>query len=207
MSSKNFVEGIYGKIGPIYNFIYGKLLFNEGRAVAIDFLNISKGHRVLEVGVGTGLTLPLYPKDCEVVGIDLSASMLKQAEILMRKMKIRNARVMKMDATRLEFPDNHFDGVLGNLFISATTYPVQALIEMKRVCKPGGTLVLMNHFKSESKVLSKMESAIEPLAHLAGFHSALDMQPLLEGAGLKVKNIQKVNMFNLWTAVSMVNEK
>ena len=207
IGSKKIVEGIYGKIGPIYNFIYGKILFNEGRAVAIDFLNISKGHKVLEVGVGTGLTLPLYPIDCEVTGIDLSDSMLKQAEILMKKMKIRNAKVLKMDATKLEFPDNHFDGVLGNLFISATTYPVNALLEMKRVCKPGGTLVLMNHFKSENKVLSQMEAAIEPLAHVAGFHSALAMEPLLAGAGLKVKNIQKVNMFNLWTAVSMVNEK
>ncbi len=205
--SKNFVEGIYGKMGPVYNFIYGKLLFNEGRSVAIDFLEIKTGDKILEVGVGTGLTLPLYPHDCEITGIDLSTSMLKQAEQLIKKMKIHKAKVLKMDATKLEFPDNHFDGVLGNLFISATTFPVESLKEMKRVCKPGGTLVLMNHFKSENLVLSGLEKAIEPLAHVAGFRSALDMQPLLDATRLKVKNIQKVNMFNLWTAVSMVNEK
>jgi len=201
------IEGIYGKIGPIYNFIYGKLLFNEGRTVAIDFLNIKKNHRILEVGVGTGLTLPLYPKDCEIIGIDLSESMLKEAEELIKKLKIRNAKVKKMNALKLEFPDNHFDGVLGNLFISATTYPVEALMEMKRVCKPGAMIVLMNHFKSENKVLATLERAIEPVASAAGFHSALEMEPLLKKTGLKVKEVQKVNMFNLWTAVSMVNEK
>lgn len=206
--SGNLVEGIYEKLGPFYNFIYGKLLFNEGRAVAIDLLNIEPKDKVLEVGVGTGLTLPLYPRDCQVTGVDLSESMLKEAGVLIEKMKIRNASVRKMDATKLEFADNYFDGVLGNLFISATTYPVESLMEMKRVCKPGGTIVLMNHFKSEHKVLAKFEEALEPIAtKVLGFRSALDMEPLLKKANLKVNKIQKVNMFNMWTAVSMVNEK
>lgn len=210
MAGKNktkMIEKIYEHVGPVYNFVYGKLLFNEGREVAIDFLEIKKGHKILEVGVGTGLTLPLYPKSCQVVGVDLAQSMLKEAEALIKKKNIKNASVKLMDATKLEFPDNSFDGVLGNLFISATTYPEKALSEMKRVCKPNGTIVLMNHFKSENPLIGAVENAFNPMALGLGFKSNLEMQPLLDMVGLKVKKVQKVNMLGLWTAVSTVNEK
>ncbi len=162
---------------------------------------------MLEVGVGTGLTLPLYPQNCSVVGVDLSPNMLKEADILIRKKKLKNCTVREMNATNLEFPDNTFDRVLGNLFISATSFPRESLLEMKRVCKPGGTIVLMNHFKSDHKLLGLAESAFNPIASKIGFKSNLEMQPLLESVGLKPSEMRKVNMFNLWTAVSMVNQK
>ncbi len=201
------IERVYGKIGPIYNFIYGKLLFNEGRSVAIKLLEIKPGAKILEVGVGTGLTLPLYPHECDIIGIDLSESMLKQAESLMEERGIHNAKVQIMDATKLEFPDNCFDGVLGNLFISATTYPEKSLEEMRRVCKPGGIIVLMNHFRSENPIVGAMENALNPVAKRLGFTSNLEMVPLLGRVGMKVRKSQKVNALNLWTAVSMVNDK
>jgi phosphatidylethanolamine/phosphatidyl-N-methylethanolamine N-methyltransferase len=204
---QKMVERIYESMAPVYNFIYGKLLFNEGREVAIDLLDIKASHKVLEVGVGTGLTLPLYPRNCQVVGVDISENMLKEAEQLIKKKKIKNASVKVMDATKLEFPDNHFDHVLGNLFISATTYPEKSLLEMKRVCKPGGVMVLMNHFKSESAVMGTVETVLSPVAHKLGFKSDLEMRPLLAAVGLEPKEIRKVNMLNLWTAVSMVNKK
>lgn len=207
MKQKKVVERIYEGFGPYYNFVFGKLLFEEGREAAIDFLDIKPGHKVLEVGVGTGLALPLYPADAEVVGVDLSEGMLKEAELLIKKKRLKNATVKLMDATKLEFADNSFDGVLGNLFISATDHPKEALLEMKRVCKPGGMIVLMNHFKSEKKALGALETVFNPLAQRLGFKSNLEMKPLLDAVGLKVKNIRKVNMFNLWTAVSMVNKK
>lgn len=202
------VEKIYGKIGPIYNFIYGKLLFNEGRETSIRFLGIRPGAKILEVGVGTGLSLPLYPRDCTIIGVDLSESMLEEARVLIEEKKLRNASVQYMDATKLEFPDNSFDGVLGNLFISATTYPDKALEEMKRVCKPGGTIVLMNHFRSENPVLGKVEDIANPLAkRFLGFRANLSMDELLAKVGLRVKEKRQVNMLGLWTAVAMVNEK
>ena len=200
-------DKIYEYVGPIYNFVYSKLLFNEGREVAIEFLNIKHGDHVLEVGVGTGLSLPLYPSDCHVYGVDLAESMLKEAERLIKKKHLKNAKVSQMNANHLQFKDNHFDSVLGNLFISATTHPEKALLEMKRVCKPGGTIVLMNHFHSERKLLGALETAINPIAHTIGFKSNLEMLPLLQKVGLKPKEVRKVNIFNLWTAVSMVNEK
>lgn len=207
MKNQKVVEKIYERIGPYYNFVFGKLLFQEGREAAIEFLELEDNAKVLEVGVGTGLTLPLYPKDCKVIGVDLSESMLKEAQELIRKKKLKNASVKIMDATKLEFPDNTFDGVLGNLFISATSYPEAALLEMKRVCKPGGMIVLMNHFKSENALIGAAESAFNPIALSLGFKSNLEMEPLLKKVKLKVKNRKKVNLFNLWTAVSMRNDK
>jgi phosphatidylethanolamine/phosphatidyl-N-methylethanolamine N-methyltransferase len=205
---QRLIEGFYSGLGPIYNFIYGKLLFNEGRRVAIQFLDIQAGQKILEVGVGTGLTLPIYPTDCHVVGIDLSESMLKEARELIAEQGIKNTEVRYMDATKIDYPDNHFDGVLGNLFISATSRPVEALFEMKRVCKPGGMIVLMNHFRSENTVVGAMEKVMDPFTTAAvGFRSALEMEPLLTAAGLKAKQVKKVNLFGLWTAVSMENKK
>lgn len=206
-NSPKMVERIYERVGPIYNFVYGKLLFNEGREKAIELLSIKPGHKILEVGVGTGLTLPLYPAKCNITGIDLSESMLKEAEELIEKKGLKNAHVKIMDATKLEFPDNHFDGILGNLFISATTYPEKALFEMKRVCKPGGMIVLMNHFRSDNIVIGNLENLINPIAQGIGFKSNLEMLPLLKSVGLKPKEVRKVNLFNLWTAVSMENTK
>ncbi len=201
------IERIYEQFAPFYNLVYGKLLFQEGREAAIDFLDIKPKNKVLEVGVGTGLSLPIYPKDCQVVGVDLSHSMLKRAEALIAQKRLKNAKVAFMDATHLKYPDNSFDRVLGNLFISATTFPKESLLEMKRVCKPNGIIVLMNHFKSEHPVLGAAEEALNPLALSLGFKSNLEMEPLLASAGLKAKQVQKVNMFNLWTVVSMVNKK
>lgn len=205
--SQKIVERVYEGFAPFYNLVFGKLLFMEGREASIEMLEIKSGQKVLEVGVGTGLTLPLYPKNCSVVGVDLSPKMLKEAEVLIQKKKLKNCTVRVMNATNLEYPDNTFDRVLGNLFISATSFPRESLLEMKRVCKPGGTIVLMNHFKSEKKLLGVFETAFNPIAQQIGFKSNLEMEPLLESVGLKAKSVQKVNMFNLWTAVSMVNKK
>ncbi len=205
--SQKVVERIYEGFAPFYNFVFGKLLFLEGREASIELLEIKSGHKVLEVGVGTGLTLPLYPYNCHVEGVDLSPKMLKEAELLIEKKRLKNCAVKEMNATELKYPDNAFDGVLGNLFISATSFPRESLLEMKRVCKPGGMIVLMNHFKSERRVLGAVEAAFNPIAQQIGFKSNLEMLPLLDSVGLKPKSMQKVNMFNLWTAVSMVNEK
>jgi len=204
---QKLVERVYEGMAPFYNFVFGKLLFMEGREASIDLLEIKSGQKILEVGVGTGLTLPLYPHNCSVVGVDLSANMLKEAEVLIKKKKLKNCTVREMNATNLEFADNTFDRVLGNLFISATSFPRESLLEMKRVCKPGGLIVLMNHFKSEHKVLGHLETAFNPVASRIGFKSNLEMGPLLESVGLKPKEARKVNMFNLWTAVSLVNKK
>jgi phosphatidylethanolamine/phosphatidyl-N-methylethanolamine N-methyltransferase len=202
------MEFVYKWIAPVYDVIYGRMMFDKGRKKAIEMLEIQPGDKILEVGVGTGLTLSLYPTHCHVTGVDLSQNMLKEAESLIKKTGIYNAEVMLMNAKNLKFADNSFDRVLGNLFISATHNPAGALREMKRVCKPGGLIVLMNHFKAEDEWLAKLEKGFDPIArNVLGYTTTLELEPLLKSADLKIKKLEKVNMFKLWTSVSMVNDK
>lgn len=201
------IEGFYKKLGPIYNLIYSKFLFDEGRKVAVELLSLSPGFQVLEIGVGTGLTLPLYPESCSITGVDVSEGMLEKALKLLKEKNIHNAKLLKMNAREMDFPDNSFDAVLGNLFISATDDPVKAMQEMKRVCKKGGHIVLMNHFRSETLYIAFMEKTFSPISSCLGFNSNLCLHDLLQESELQLKEKRKVNIFGLWTAASMINEK
>lgn len=202
------LENFYKKISPIYNFLYSDLLFREARTAAIELLDIPKNSKILEIGVGTGLTLPLYPKDCEVVGIDLSEGMLEKTEALIKKNGLKNCTALKMDATSLHFEDNTFDRVLGNLFISATSEPELAISEIKRVCKPDGIFVFMNHFRSHNPLVQAFEDRIDPWTKkMTGFKAALDLDLLIQNNHLKIEQKKSVNPFGLWTAVSFRNIK
>lgn len=202
------LENFYKKISPIYNFLYSDLLFREARKAAIELLDIQKNSKILEIGVGTGLTLPLYPKDCEVTGIDLSEGMLKKTEALIRRNSLTNCKAFKMDATTLHFEDKTFDCVLGNLFISATSQPELAIAEIKRVCKSNGIFVFMNHFRSHNTFVQAFEDRIDPWTKkLTGFKASLDLDHLVEKNHLVIENRKSVNPFGLWTAVSFRNSK
>ncbi len=195
-------EAAYKWWPPFYNYLFGQLIFEGGRKLSIDLLEIKPGEKILEVGVGTGLTFPLYPNYCQVTAVDLSEEMLKQAHALKDKLSLPNIEIQQMNASQLKFADNTYDKVLANLFISATSEPLKALAEMKRVCKPSGLIVLMNHFKSDDKLISQAETLFDPVAKKLGFTSTLEMQPLLDKAGLKIKRLEKINFLKMWTAVS-----
>ena len=185
------IEGFYKKLGPVYNLIYSKFLFDEGRKAAVELLSLSPGFQVLEIGVGTGLALPLYPESCTVTGVDVSEGMLEKALELVQEKNIQNTKLLKMNAREMDFPDNSFDAVLGNLFISATDDPAKAMQEMKRVCKKGGYIVLMNHFRSESPYIAFMEKTFSPISSHLGFNSNLCLHSLLQESGLRLKEKEK----------------
>lgn len=202
------IEKFYQKLGPVYNFLYSEWLFDDARRAAVSLLGTESDKHILEIGVGTGLTLPIYPRTWEITGIDLSESMLKKADLLIQEKGLANCSVRQMNAKDLAFPDNSFDGVLGNLFISATSEPERALSEMKRVCKPGGKLVLMNHFRSENPVLQKFEDLIDPMTEkLTGFKAALDLHGLIQKNNLVLHERRQVKPLGIWTAVSFLNSK
>lgn len=196
-------EKIYDRLVPLYDYLFGKLAFDEGRKLSVQLLAPKDKERFLEVGVGTGLTLPHYPPSCHVTGIDLSEGMLEQARELIAKRQLKNCEVLKMDVTHLPFDEASFDGVLGSLFLSATHEPLKALLEMKRVLKPDGRMVLMNHFKSENPVIGKVEEWLDPITQNIGFTSCLELLPLVEKAGLQIEHIEKTNFMRLWTAVRL----
>ena len=125
-------------------------------------MGIRPGDRVLEVGVGTGINASLYPRDCSVTGIDLSSPMLEKARERVARKGVRNVRLLQMDAANLKFADDTFDIVYAPYVISVVPDPVAVTREMVRVCRPGGRIVILNHFRSKSRVGAWLERMIAP---------------------------------------------
>ena len=198
------IKRAYAILSPVYDFLFDKV-FYPGRVAAIDLLEIKPGDRVLEVGVGTGLNLPLYPRDCEVTGIDISEGMLRKADERVRTYGMTNTKLMVMDASKLEFPENSFDRVIATYVISAVPDPVKTLLEMRRVCKPSGHLVILNHFKSDNPVIGMFEKLLAPVCTKIGFDTELKLMPLLERVALAPEQLHRVNLMNGWRLVRCIN--
>jgi len=154
----DFVEKVYQNIAQVYDYTYGPTL-HPGRLEAIKKMRIRPGTEILEVGVGTGINLSLYPKASRVTGIDLSSKMLAKAQKRIDEKNLDHCDVIEMDATKLQFADNSFDVVYAPYVISVVPDPVAVAKEMYRVCRPGGRVVILNHFHSLNPIMAKIETA------------------------------------------------
>jgi len=198
------IKRAYAILSPVYDFLFDKI-FYPGRVAAVDLLEIQPGSRVLEVGVGTGLNLPLYPRDCDVTGVDISEEMLRKAEERVRTLRMTNAKLVVMDGSKLEFADNSFDRVIATYVISAVPDPVKTLLEMRSVCKPSGHLVILNHFKSDNAIIGMFEKILAPVCTKIGFNTELKLLPLLERVALAPEQLHRVNLMNGWRLVRCIN--
>jgi len=197
----DFVAGVYEKLASVYDLIFGPAL-HRGRMQAIARMGIRPDDRILEVGVGTGINLPLYPASTEVTGIDFSASMLEKAHTRVQRKGVFNARLLVMDAANLRFADESFDIVYAPYLISVVPDPVKVAQEMRRVCRTGGRIIFLNHFRSENPVMSWGERLISPLTVHVGFKSDLDLRGFLAQASLEPISIEKVNIPRIWSLVT-----
>jgi phosphatidylethanolamine/phosphatidyl-N-methylethanolamine N-methyltransferase len=198
-----FVEDVYERIASFYDFIFGPTL-HAGRLQAIQRMGIASGDRVLEVGVGTGINASLYPSDCQVTGIDLSSSMLEKAHDRIARKGISNVTLLQMDATEIKFPDNIFDIVYAPYVISVVPDPVAVAREMRRVCRPGGRIVFLNHFRSPNRAMAWLERLISPATVHIGFKSDLDLPAFLAQADVRPVSIEKVNIPRIWSLVTCI---
>ena len=199
----DFVEGVYDKLAKVYDLIFGPTL-HPGRLRAIERMNIQPGERVLEVGVGTGINLPLYPREAAVTGIDFSSSMLEKARERAARKDASPVRLVQMDAADLKFADHSFDIVYAPYLISVVPDPVRVAQEMRRVCRPGGRIIFLNHFLSPNLLLSRIERLMSPFTIHIGFKSDLDLPAFLAQADLKPVSIEKVNFPKIWSLVTCV---
>src|SRR5205814_3828580 len=186
-----------------YDLVFGPTL-HPGRVDAIQRMAIKPGDRVLEVGVGTAINAALYPTDCSVTGIDLSSSMLEKARERVARKGVRNVRLLQMDAANLKFADDSFDIVYAPYVISVVPDPVAVTREMHRVCRRGGRIVILNHFRSNNPLMAWFERMISPLTVHVGFKSDLDLPAFLAQADLKPISIEKVNRPRIWSLVTCV---
>lgn len=162
------VAKAYGRWAPIYDMVFGKV-FDEGRRSTIAEAD-RIGGRVLDVGIGTGLSLLDYKRSTKICGVDISEPMLRRAHERVRKHNLGNVETLAvMDAKNLAFPDNHFDAVVAQYVITAVPDPEATLDDFIRVLKPGGELILVNHIGAESGPRKIFERAFAPLARRLGW--------------------------------------
>src|SRR4028118_1551660 len=180
----DFVEAVYDKLAKVYDLFFGPTL-HPGRLKAIQRMNIQADERVLEVGVGTGINPSLYPRDCAITGIDFSSSMLEKARERTARKELQNIRLLQMDAADLKFSDDTFDIVYAPYLISVVPDPLQVAREMRRVCRPGGRIIFLNHFLSPNPLLSRTERLISPFTIHIGFKADLDLPAFLAQAALQ----------------------
>lgn len=206
MVSVEYVEKLYNRYSRFYDLIFAKV-FAGGRSIASDLLELFPGAHLLEVGVGTGLSLPTLPTNIHVTGIDLSQKMLHQARKRIETLGSHHIQLYKMDATRLEFPENSFDRVLAAYFISTVPSPIKVIEEMKRVCRPGGYLVFLNHFRHEVPIIGPLEKKLSPLFYRVGFRTDLGLYELMETAGLEIDAVEKVGLLGHWKVIRCINRR
>jgi phosphatidylethanolamine/phosphatidyl-N-methylethanolamine N-methyltransferase len=199
----HFVEAVYEKLAKVYDLTFGPTL-HPGRLQAIQRMNIQPGERVLEVGVGTGINLSLYPTDAAITGIDFSEPMLEKARERASRKEMRHTRLLQMDAADLKFADDSFDIVYAPYLISVVPDPIGVAQEMRRVCRPGGRIIILNHFLSPNPLLSRIERLISPFTIHIGFTADLDLPAFLAQADLKPVSIEKVNFPKIWSLVTTI---
>lgn len=196
-----FVERVYTDISWWYDLFFGPTL-HAGRLEAIRGLPLRAGDQILEIGVGTGINACLYPRDCRVTGIDFSASMLAKASRRIRAHGVRNVELLEMDAADLQFEDDSFDLVYAPYVISVVPDPVQVTREMHRVCRPGGHVVVLNHFRSENRLMAWAERVLSPLTVHIGFKADVDLPEFIRQTGYEPLSIEKVNIPRIWSLVT-----
>ncbi len=191
------VTSSYARWAPIYDRTFGAVT-QAGRRAAVAHIG-RRGGRVLEVGVGTGLALPFYDPALAVTGIDYSAEMLAKAEEKVDRLGLRHVVLRQMDARSLDFPDASFDMVAAMHILSVVPEPERVMAEIARVLKPGGEVVVTNHFARRNGVLAWLERRAAPLENLLGWHSDFDRARILGEPSLAVVEERSLPPFGMMT--------
>ena len=191
---------LYSELAPLYDKVFGKIFYSRLERV-IEDLDIPPGAKILEVGAGTGTSFPAYPTHCEITGVDLAPDMLARARQKIQKNGWSHFKVLEMDALDLQFPDNTFDYVMAFHVVTVVPDPIRMIAEANRVCKPGGRIVIVNHFTSEVPFLGTLTLALDPITRWLGWRTDLKLKPFIETSNLKVEKIYKITKTSLYTVL------
>lgn len=199
------VKTSYARWAPVYDRTFGAIT-NAGRRRTVDYINDQAGH-VLEVGVGTGLALPHYQSHLTVTGIDFSEDMLQKAREKVADMAFGHVQELRqMDARTLDFPDASFDVIAAMHVLSVVPEPERVMSEIARVLKPGGKVVISNHFVRTRGFLALLERISAPFANVLGWHSDFDIQTVLQEPTLSIAQQQSLPPIGMMTLLVLQKE-
>ena len=199
------VRDAYRRWAPVYDLTFGKIA-EAGRKHAVQMINRRRG-RVLEVGVGTGLSLPNYGRHLTITGIDLSPEMLAKAEDKVERHSLINiAGLHEMDAGALAFPDESFDTVVAMYVMTVVPEPARVMRELERVCAAGGEVILVNHFSEDEGARGFLERKLAPFADLIGWRPVFDLDQVLVCEDLRLAERRSLRPFGLLTMLRFVKE-
>ena len=197
------VKAAYRRYASFYDALFGPVL-QPGRKAVLEALECRPGERVLEVGVGTGLSLPLYPPFVRVTGVDLSREMLDKARARVQRRSLANVEGLhEMDAHAMDFPDASFDKVVAMYVVSVVQEPARLLRELHRVCKPDGEIFIVNHFQSENRIIGGIEKALSGFSSTLGFHPDFKLHEVLPAGHNGEVSMSRVNLF--WKIIRLRN--
>ena len=197
---------IYDFHSRFYDATFGRLV-KRRIARAISHMNIRETDRILDLGIGTGVSLNYYPNRGQIVGVDLSAGMLRQARQKITERGLSHAHVFQANALQLPFADSTFDHVFISHVISVVSDPIQLIREAQRVARPDARIVIVNHFQSTNRFVALLEKWLCPLCTKLGWRSDLALQDLIRGTGVEIDYRYKLESIDLWETVVITNSK
>ena len=197
---------IYDIHSVFYDATFGRLVKRRIER-AINHMNIQDTDLVLDLGIGTGVSLNYYPNRGRIVGVDLSAGMLREARKKIRERGLAHADVFQADAMRLPFGDDTFDHVFISHVITVISDPYVLVREAQRVCKQDARIVIVNHFQSTNRFIGMVEKWLCPLCTKLGWRSDLALQDLIRRTGVEIDYRYKLESIDLWETVVITNNK
>lgn len=197
---------IYDVHSLFYDATFGRLV-KRRIARAIEHMGIRDTDLVLDLGIGTGVSLNYYPNRGQIVGIDLSSGMLREARKKITERGLEHADVFQADALKLPFADNTFDHVFISHVISVVSDPYKLVEEAQRVAKQDARIVLVNHFQSTNRFIAMVEKWLCPLCTRLGWRSDLGLNDLVSRTGVQIDYRYKLESIDLWETVVIRNNK
>jgi phosphatidylethanolamine/phosphatidyl-N-methylethanolamine N-methyltransferase len=201
--NRDYIKKVYSFYSPFYNYVFGWIL--EPRIKYALSHADTKRKKILEIGIGTGLSLKYYD-DCEIIGIDLSYEMLKKAQKFNRKCK-KNLELFQMDACNLGFKDSSFDLVLCAFVLSTIPNFEDALKEIWRIIKPDGRVIVVNHFMSKNPVIRYIEKGLDPITKFVGWKNDFSEEKILSSNLFELIECKKKRWWSPWKALYLKPNK
>lgn len=199
-------SALYYEFSHFYDAFFGRVFYPR-IAKVIRSLGIEPGAKVLEIGVGTGLSLNAYPTHCHVTGIDLAPDMLERAQERIDRHGLRHITLEQGDALALRHPDDSFDYVMAFHVVSVVPDAGRLMAEAQRVCRPGGVISVINHFRSRRRVVARLQGTIDPLTRRLGWTTSLRLCDIVDRRALHVERQWKTSPRSLFTIVVARNAK